>query len=343
MNFFNTLTNLTNTQILKITGFIFLVLVVFYILTNALSSSFGMRGNSMQVPAPSAMPDMYYGGKESVGLSARNVSDGMEPPMEDTYTSGDESEAYEVKEYGATIETRNRERDCEAIRSLKAREDVIFENANEHDRGCSYVFKVKKESVEEILGVVKGLDPKELTEASYTIKREVEDYTSEIQILENKLASLDKTLTDAVLSYENITALATNVGNVDSLAKIIESKLTIIERLTSARIEAGNQLERMNRAKAEALDRLLYTYFTVTVYESKFVDGEEISNSWKTAVQQFVRQTNSALQDISIGLAYFLLIVVKIGLYFVIGLYGARFAWTFAKRTWKNGGEGNAG
>lgn len=343
MNFLNTLTNLTNTQILKITGFIFLVLVVFYILTNVLSSGFGMSGNSMQISAPSPISDTYYGETKSVGLSARNVTGGTEPPVENTYTTGDESEAYEVKEYNATIETRNREKDCEAIRSLKAREDVIFENANEHDRGCSYVFKVKKEGVEEILGVVKGLDPKELTETSYTIKREVEDYTSEIQILENKLASLDKTLADAVLSYENITALATNAGNVDSLAKIIESKLTIIERLTSARIDASNQLERMNRAKAEALDRLHYTYFTVTVYENKFVDGKEISNSWKSAVQQFVRQTNGAVQDISIGLVSFMLMVVKIGLYFVIGLYAVRFAWMFAKRTWKSGGEGSAG
>jgi len=338
MDFFNKF-NLTNAQILKLTGLAFFGLIVLYVLTNMFSSGFGMSGNSVSLPMgmPSASSDMYYGETKSADLSLRNVSGGVSPQMEDGYTAGDESEAYEVKEYSATIETRNREKECAAIRALKARTDVIFQNANEHDRGCSYTFKVKKESVEEVLGIVKGLNPKELTEASYTIQKEVEDYTSEIQILENKLASLDKTLADAILSYENITVLATNAGNVDSLAKIIESKLTIIERLTAARIETSNYLERMQRSKADALDRLLYTYFTVSVYENKFVDGEEITNSWKTAVQQFVRETNSAVQDISIGLVYFMLMIVKIGLYFVIGLFAVRFGWMFAKRVWKSG------
>lgn len=334
MDFFNKL-NLTNAQILKLGGFAVFALFVLYVLTNIFSSGLGMSGNSVSMPSVS--PDMYYGETKPADLSIRNVVGGMQPQVENGYTAGDEGEAYEVKEYSATIETRNRARDCDAVRALKVRTDVVFQNANEYDRGCSYTFKVKKESVEEILGIVKGLHPKELTEASYTIQQQVEDYTSEIQILENKLASLDKTLADAVLSYENITVLATNAGNVDSLAKIIESKLTIIERLTSARIETSNYLERMQRSKADALDRLLYTYFTVTVYENKFVDGEEITNSWKTAVQQFVREINKAVQDMSIGLVYFILVVVKIGLYFVIGLFAARFGWMFAKRVWKSG------
>ncbi len=343
MDFFNKF-NLTNTQILKLTGLILVAFVGLYIFVDMFSGGFGMRGNTMQISPsvgmPSPVSDMYYEETKSADLSMRNVSGGMNPQIQNSYTSGDEGEAYEVKEYSATIETRNREKDCDAVRSLKTRTDVIFQNANEHDRGCTYTFKVKKESVEEVLGIIKGLDPKELSEASYTIQQEVEDYTSEIQILENKLASLDKTLADAVLSYENITMLATNAGNVDSLAKIIESKLTIIERLTSARIETSNYLERMQRAKADALDRLLYTYFTVSVYESKYVDGEEITQSWKMAVQQFVRETNSAVQDISIGLVYFMLMVVKIGLYFIIGLFAVRFGWTFAKRVWKSeGGE----
>ncbi|QQR64744.1 hypothetical protein IPH92_04250 [Candidatus Kaiserbacteria bacterium] len=338
MDFLNKF-NLTNAQILKFAGLALLGFIGLTIFINVFSNGLGMSGNTISMPqgTPYASPDMYYGEAKQSNLSIRNVTGGMEPQVEDSYTSGDDGEAYEVKEYGATIETRNHEIECAAVHALKARTDVIFQNANEYDRGCSYVFKVKKESVEEILGIVKELNPKELTEASYTIQKEVEDYTSEIQILQNKLASLDKTLADAILSYENITALATNAGNVDSLAKIIESKLTIIERLTSARIETSNSLERMNRSKAEALDRLLYTYFTVSVYENKFVDGEEITNSWKVAVQQFVRDTNNAVQDISIGLVYFMLMIVKIGLYFVIGLFAVRFAWMFAKRIWKSG------
>lgn len=127
------------------------------------------------------------------------------------------------------------------------------------------------------------------------------------------------------------------MGNVESLAKIIESKLTIIERLTNARIETSNQLERMNRAKTDSLDRLLYTYFTVEVYENKFVDGEEIQNSWKFAVQQFVRESNRLVQELSIGLVAFLLAIVKFALYFVVILFVVRIGWTFAQKIWKTG------
>jgi len=293
---------------------------------------------------PSTMPSpMFYnkGGDAytTTDLSVRNVvSESMVPPIDGGYTTGNDSEAFEVKEYAASIETRNRERDCGVIRALKSRTDVIFENANEYDRGCTYTFKVTKGSVEEVLGIIKNLDPKELSESSYTIKREVDDYTSEIQILENKLASLDKTLADAIASYDSITVLATKMGSVESLAKIIDSKLTIIERLTSARIETSNQLERIHRSKNEALDRLAYTYFTVNVYENKFADIKTIQDSWKAAVQQFIRETNVLIQELSIGLVTLFLTIVKFALYFVILLFITRFGWTFAKKVWERGG-----
>jgi hypothetical protein len=221
------------------------------------------------------------------------------------------------------------------VSELKSRPEVIFESSNLSDKNCSYTFKVKKDSVLSILAVLNNLDPKVLNETSYTIKREVTDYTSEIQILENKLASLDKTLADAIASYESISGLATGAGNVDTLARIIESKLTMMERLNNARIEAVNQLERINRSKSDAFDKLEYTYFYVNLYESKFVDGEAIKDSWKIAVQQFLRDTNILLQDISIGFVGFLLILIKFALYFVVIVTLARLGWGYARKVWQ--------
>ena len=82
---------------------------------------------------------------------------------------------------------------------------------------------------------------------------------------------------------------------------------------------------------------MLYTYFTVEVYENKFVDGEEIQNSWKFAVQQFVRESNRLVQELSIGLVAFLLAIVKFALYFVVILFVVRIGWTFAQKIWKTG------
>ncbi len=294
------------------------------------SRGFGTMGESAMIPT-------MYTGTETLGaptLSARNVSDSYMPPIDGGYTAGDVSEAFEVKEYSAQIETRNLTRDCDAVHALKTRTDVIFEHANTYTHGCTFTFKVKKGSVDEVLALIQNMDPRDLTESTYTIKREVDDYTSEITILENKLATLDKTLADAITSYENITALATNRGDVENLAKIIESKLSIIERLTLLRIETVNALERVERTKGEALDRLEYTYFTVSVYENTFVDGDTIRDSWKAAVRTFVQDANTLVQDISIGLLGLFLLIVKFALYFVILLITARVGWTFAEKIW---------
>ncbi len=292
--------------------------------------NFGMQSESL------VMPTTYSGmnAKGTPALSARNVADSYTPPYDGGYTNGDVSEAFEVKEYSAQIETRNLTRDCDGVHALKARTDVIFEHANTYTHGCSFTFKVKKGSVDEVLALIKNMDPRDLTESTYTIKREVDDYTSQITILENKLATLDKTLTDAMSSYENITTLATNRGDVENLAKIIESKLSIIERLTMLRIETVNELERMERTKGEALDRLEYTYFTVSVYENTFVDGDTIRDSWKAAVRTFVQDANTLVQDISIGLLGLFLTLFKFALYFVILLITARVGWTFTKKMW---------
>ncbi len=330
--------NVTGVQVLKIIGIIVGALVILTILIPLLSNApyQGMGGVGLQNPS---MPE--YGGEKMMydtasTLSTRNVAEAPQSSMQNGYSSGDASESFEVKEFSAQYETRNLERDCESIRTLKTREDVVFENAREYDRGCFFTFKVEKKSVPEILGILRGLNPKELSEQSYTIKREVDDYTSAIQILEQKLATLDATLLEATNSYTDITGLATKTGDVESLAKIIESKLTIIERLTIARIDTSNQLEQMNRTKTEALDRLTYTYFSVSMVENEYVDGEAIRDSWKLRVQQSVITMNMLLQDLSIGLVTLLFTIIKFALYFGIILFVIRFGWLVAKRVWKS-------
>jgi type III secretory pathway lipoprotein EscJ len=133
------------------------------------------------------------------------------------------------------------------------------------------------------------------------------------------------------------------MGDVENLAKIIESKITILERLTNARIETNNQLERMHRAKTEALDTIEYTHFSVTMTENTYVDKEALTDSWKRVVQNTVFEINTLIQDLSIGFVAFLLVVIKFALYFGVVLVVIRFGWIFALRIWKNGGEGNIG
>lgn len=278
---------------------------------------------------------MAYDAADDVALSMRNVATSPGMPVPNPTVTGDDAEEFEVTEYHAQIETRSLGSACGTIMALKAREDVIFENATEGEHNCYYRFKVKEGSVEEILSIIEAMDPDELDENTYTIKEIVNDYTSEIEILENKLAAIEKTLTDAVAAYDEITELATNSQDAASLAKIIDSKVDIIERLTQERININARLERLERSKAEQLDRLGYTYFNVSIAENKFVDFETISDSWKQAVQNFVRDFNNIIQNITINLITLFFLIIQYVIYLLIILFVAKYGWRAAKRLWQ--------
>lgn len=334
-------------KVIKITGIALLALVVLMFAAQLINSSLGtvtrqLGLNTSGITAPSfgkgagIAYDGDYAVSESAmdtpSLSYRNVTD-IYPPTPQS-PAGDDAEEFEITQYNATVETRNLKTTCGTVSALKALDYVIFENANEYDRGCSFTFKVAHANVEEILGVIKGLDPKELSENTYTIKRQIDDFTNEVEVLEKKRASIDETLQSALSAYNEITRLATNTQNADALAKIIDSKIQIIERLTKERININEQLDRLSRAKADQLDRLDYTYFYVNVYENKFVDGEQIVDSWKAAIQSFVRDLNKVLQDLTINLLLLFFFILQWALYALIALILAKYGWKIGKYIW---------
>lgn len=335
--------NLTPGKVVKTVLIGIGVLIALVFVAKLANLPMGGRGFSMQgVPsiAPSYGGNMYYA-EDSVSydnaglrkeLSIRNVLPIL--PPRPGGTTGSDAEAYEVTDYNARIETRSSEKTCAIIREWKALEYVIFENANESERQCYFTFKVEHEHAAHILGEVKALDPKDLTENIQTIKQQVEDFTSQTEILEKKRDSIDQTLTSALRSYDEISSIATRTQNAEALAKIIDSKIGIIERLTQERININAQLDGLARAKNQQLDRLKYTYFNVSVYENKFFDGENLSDSWKQAVQDFVRTLNVALQAVTLGLVGFLIWLLPIIVYAAVVLIVAKYGWRAIRYIW---------
>lgn len=336
-------------NILKLAGLAVVAIIVVVFAVRLIGSSFGSvssgmgdKGSAGQA-APMASYDMAYSGTEEMAyvksggaaLSIRNATAPTVAPQAGQATMGSDAESLEVTEYTASIETRKLADTCARITGLKAREDVIFENAGEYEHGCNYTFKAKRASVAEILALIEALDPKELDANTYTIKNIVDDYTSELEILEKKKATIEATLADAIQAYDDITRLATKVSDVESLARIIDSKIGIIERLTQERLNVSSQLDRLARSKAEQLDRLEYTYFYVNVYENKFIDGQDLKDSWKAALKSFVQDINRAIQDITVNLVAVLFAALQYVIYFFILLIIAKYGWRLAQRIWK--------
>lgn len=266
-------------------------------------------------------------------LSVRNIV--PIPPVDGGGTTGSDAEAYEVTQYRGTIETRDKDEACNALFDLKAKDYVIFEQANSNDRGCTITFKVVRDRVDEVVAMVKSLDPKEFIENTHTIKRQVEDFTSEIEILKRKQTVIEDTLDRAMSAYDEITTLAIQTRDAESLARVVNSKIQTIERLTNERINISTKLDRLMRAKAEQIDKLDYTYFYLNVFENKYLDGENLKDSWKAAIRKFVRDINKVAQDVSVNLVPLFLRVLQYLLYAFIVLIIAKYAWHLAKRIWK--------
>lgn len=356
MEFLKNLPVITPVLVLKLIGIgvaaILLLSFAFQLIGSSFSAITGQVRGTIGMVAPgygggvaydmvvsSDYYDSGYGTKAGYAVSEQSVPqlsarNSMPYPMPPQGTTGNNAEEFEVAQYNATIETRNLDKTCGSIQELKARKDVIFENANTYERGCNFIFKVEKKSVEDVLAVIQQLNPKDLAENIYTIKAQIDDFTSEVDVLTKKRASIDQTLTSALAAYDEITRLATNTQNADALAKIIDSKIGIIERLTQERIQINEQLDRLARAEADQLDGLDYTRFNINVYENKFVDGERLKDSWKNAVRATIEEVNVILQEATFGLLALLFLIAQWLLYAAIALVIAKYAWKFGKYIW---------
>ncbi|MBI2037637.1 MAG: hypothetical protein HYT15_01740 [Candidatus Magasanikbacteria bacterium] len=300
----------------------------------------GMAEKSQSVP-PTYSTGMGYSGEEAVdmayykgapaGLSIRNILP-PEPPSPGTV--GNNAEDFEVTDYDAYIETRKKQEVCASITDLKSLKYVIFELSQESDKTCIFTFKVEHAHAAEILAIIKDLKPKDLSENTRTIKTQLDDFTNQIEILEKKRASIDETLRNAIKAYDEITALAVRTQDAASLAKIIDSKIQVIERLTQEKININQQLDYLARAKADQMDRLKYTYFNIRVYENKYLDEKTIKDSWIAAVQDFFFTINEALQNASINLIALLFVLIPYVIYALIILVAAKYGWRLAKYIW---------
>ncbi|MDP3988707.1 MAG: hypothetical protein Q8P93_00505 [bacterium] len=319
-----TLKDIKSAQGLKVFAGLLLVLFVISVVLDTLSISVPTFTSGGGVTLQT------YPGSYDRALEERAVA-----PAYDGYTPGSDAEEFEVTNYEATIQTRNLKDTCGAIEDLKSRSDVIFEQANTYERGCSYAFKVEKASVDSILVRINDLDPRELSENTHTIKRQISDYTNEIDILKGKLDTITETVQNAIDAYDDITVLATRTQDVESLARIIDSKIGIVERLTKERLNVVADLGRIERQKAEQLDRLEYTYFNVSITETKYIDGTQLADSWRNALRGLVRDVNGLLQGLTVTLLVLALTLVQYLVYLLVIFYVAKYVWHFAKNEWK--------
>lgn len=300
------------------------------------SSGVGISSSGYKSVAPAPMMESSSDGM--FGFSTRNaesISGNSYYENNGTTATGDQAEKYEVTDYNASVETRQLDKTCAAISGLKAREEVIFSSAREYRNGCNYSFKVAKSKANEILALLKGMNPKELSGNTYTIQGRVDDYTSRIDILQKRLAAVDETLGKAMAFYDEVARVATNASDAESLAKVINGKVSLIERLAQERTSINSQLDQIQRAKSQQLDRLDYTYFTVNISRVVLVDWQSLKDSWNYAVKNAASEINRIVQNMTINLVSFLFWLLQYTIYALILLVAAKYGWKLVKKIWR--------
>lgn len=264
-------------------------------------------------------------------LSYRNIMPPMAPRP-----AGNGAEEFETTDYTATIKTGSVERTCGDIERLKKDESVVFLSADRGERNCYYMFKVENAAVPNVVALLEGHDPEDLSKRTETIQGQVRDFTAELEVLNQKLTSIEEALTEAQSAYDSLTAFAVNNGDAEALARAVESKLTLIDRLTQEKLNLAAESDRLSRAKEDQMDRLVYTHFAVSVYEDPLFDGKGIAESWRQALKDTVQTFNHVLQAVTVGLISYLLLIAQIAIYGFILIFIAKYAWRYGRRFWNS-------
>lgn len=286
------------------------------------------------------MAEMAFDGDASFfSKSVSNLQAGSAIPLppSDEFSGGLDAEDFEVKNFNATIRTRDLDRTCDLVAAEKAKDYIIFESSNKNKENCYYRFKVKKENEKEVIDLLEGLRPESFNANITSIKKSIENTESELDILSKKLTSIEETLEDAQLSYDSISEIATRQQDAETLAKIIDSKLKLINQLSRERLNIKSQIERYNKSKAEQLDRLNFTFFNVNVYKDVLFDWKDIKESWKFEIRLLTQNINETLQGMTIGLVGHLAKLGQALIYLFLALFLVKYVWKGVKRVWTGG------
>lgn len=333
-------------SIAKVIGLVILGIIALTVVISLISFSIKtIFGTTTSYNAKYDYDEGYYGGYDiaeeavytrSMSAATLAVDDSyvLQIPEPD-YSTGSDAEDYEVKEYYGTIKTRKLDETCQKIYELKEKDYIIFESSDKDKEYCYYNFKVEKEYGEEVVEIIESLDPETFNASIQSIKGAIEEYEDELDILTKKLSSIEETLAEAQNAYDEISTIATRQNDAETLAKIIDSKLELIERLTSEKLYVKEQIDRYNDSKAEQLDRLNYTFFNINVRKDLIFDWEDIKDSWKYETKQLVNNVNEVFQGISLHLATYLVRFVQVVLYLFISVFLLKFVWMGVKYAWR--------
>ncbi len=269
----------------------------------------------------------------NIGMAPKYA--GERTTMDSDYVTGNDAEAFETKDYNARIETGDLNYTCGVISGLKPKPGVVFLSTSNNKASCSFQFKVANADTESVLATIESLDPSELSQNIYSIKKQLENSLNQRDILTQNLTSTEQVLNDALVAYDNLLATAVAERNSTALTTAVRDKIELIDMLKQRREQTRQQIDYLNQQLAEQEDRLAYTYFSVYVLEQKYFNGEQIIESWKQEFRNLIETINEVLKNITLGLVAFVMNALLYAVYIIIIMIITKLGWRIVRRVWR--------
>jgi len=247
---------------------------------------------------------------------------------------------YEARSYDVRYRVRDLDMLCNQIEQFKPLPHVVFEQQMRNEHTCYYHFKVTQGYASATVSWLLARDPDDLTASTDVVKKQLVRYSSQMDILLQKQEVIEQTLQDTLSAYGELIDLATRANDIESLTKVVDSKLAMVQKLSQQRLTLAQQIGVLTRQQADLQDRVDFVSFAVRVEQYDILDLVSLKNSWMNELRAFVVTINSTLQRFTLHLIENLFALALLLVYAVILLVLVKHGWREVKRFWVSEGSG---
>lgn len=296
---------------------------------NAPTVSMGSMAQTDRAPEMYESEDYYSASMPDTPYPLPNPS----PTPIENYTSN--LERYETTQYNVKARTKQFDELCNAVKQLKADNEINFKQITESLNNCQANFFVSKNKTEAVLATLNSYSGVEINLNTESVTRYRSQLQSQTNILQQQLSSIERSLNAAETQFSEIAELAKNQKDVATLSQTIREKINMVEMLTQQKINLTNQLDNIYRQSAELEERIDVVEFYVNVNRSYPIFLNKDSKKWETAKENLKDTFTDTMIGLTTTFVTFLLWILRLSIYLLVVLIVVRGVWKFINVIWK--------
>jgi chromosome segregation ATPase len=243
-------------------------------------------------------------------------------------------EAYETTDYRVRGEIRALDSLCTELENLKDDSEIDFRRLQVTRNRCVAEFFVTEADVGRVRDTVTKY-PVALTRITESVSAYRSDLIGRAEIVRQQLREVETLLAEANERYDTLARFAQEQGDAQALTQTVDDQLNTLDSLTQRRISLTEQLQQLEKSKANLQDRINRVRFSVNVSRLIPQQPNEDTARWAVAWDDLTDR----LTEVQIGLtayfAIFILYTLQYAFYGVVAIIALRLLWKFIRFVWR--------